>query len=205
MEDSQLLAVLRNLFASKEEKPQEISPTDLALIARLLLQRADEKSVYPSLATLSLELNCSEWAITESFKRLARLGWVTVETGARRHRTNRYFVVLEKLPVRVELQSAAVSEDAKSLAKTFLGYQRQWQPKRIFRKGCEQRYAYRFQTLLKKCSGSKWLMIEILNFALAHPRFKAHALAGPHKLRKVWRSLEAAYREAEKTKKEQAA
>jgi hypothetical protein len=202
MEDRKLVETLRNLFACNESKPEEIRPTDLAMVARLLLQRADEKAVYPSHATLSLELNCSESAVTESLKRLATLGWVTIESGARRQKANSYFVVLEKLPLRVELRSAPVSEDAKDIAKQFLVLQRRRQPKRIFRKGCEQRYAYRFQTLLKKCDGSKSLLVEILNFALKHALFTNHALVGPHKLRKVWRSLEKAFRESEKMKKE---
>jgi hypothetical protein len=74
MEDTKLVEVLRNLFTSAQSKPEDITPTDLALIARLLLQKADEKSVWPSLVTLQLELNCSEWAVRESIKRLVRVG-----------------------------------------------------------------------------------------------------------------------------------
>jgi len=205
MEDTKLVEMLRNLFASKEAKPAAITPTDLALVARLLLQRADEIAVWPSLDTLQLELSCGESAVTSSIERLTQLGWLTVETGAGRHRPNRYFVMLDKLPIHVELRCAAVSEEAKDVAKRFLSYQRKAQPKRIFRKGCEQRYGYRFQSLLKKCNGDKELLIAVLNFAVTHPAFRTQALAGPHKLRKSWRSLYKAFTESQNMTKEQAA
>jgi hypothetical protein len=205
MEDTTLLRLLRDLFASKDEKPKDIGPVELALTARLLLQQADERPAYPSVGTLALELGCSERTVDRAVDVLSKAGWVSKETGAGRWQPNKYFVLLSALPVHVDLRTPSVSEDAKTLATHFLKLQRQWQPKRSFRKGTEQRYSYRFQTLLKKCDGSKFLLVEILNFALQHPLFTAHAHAGPHKLRKVWRSLEKAYRESEKTKKEQAA
>ena len=183
---------------SGDSKPEEVTPIDLALIARLLLQKADERSAYPSLGTLALELGCGESAISESVKRLKRIGWLQVESGSGRHRPNRYFVLLGALPVPAPLKTPTVTEDAKSLAKTYLGLQKQWQPKRIFRKGTEQRYAYRFQSLLKKCNGNKSLLVKMLNFALVDgSTFKSAALVGPHRLRKVWRSLERAYRESQ--------
>jgi hypothetical protein len=194
MEDSQLIKALRNLYTSKDAKPKDITPTDLALVSRLLLQKADEEAVYPGKATLELELNCGEWAITESLRRLESVTvegelrpWVTVESGARRQIANRYRVLVENLPIEAELKR---------------------QPKRIFKKGTERRYAYRFQTLFDRCqhpNGSKWLFVQILNFALSDNRFKAHALAGPHKLPKVWRSLVKAFAVAEQTQKEKAA
>jgi DNA-binding MarR family transcriptional regulator len=205
MDDRQLVRVLRNLFASTESKPKELTPTDIALTARLLLQRADECPVWPSLVTLQLELNCCESAITASIKRLTRVGWITKETGAKRHRSNRYLVVLDKLPVQVELRRAAVSADAQEIATRFLNAQRRWQPKRVFRKGTAQQYGYRFEALLKKCNGDKERLLAILNFAITHPTFKSHALAGPHKLRKTWRSLERAFLESQNQTKEQVA
>lgn len=205
MENKKLLDLLRNLFASQDAKPQEIGPVELALTARLLLQHADERAAYPSVGTIALELGCSEATVNRAVIVLTKLGWLSKETGAGRWKPNKYFVLLDKLPVPVELRTPSVSEDARSVAKTFLGLQRKWQPKRIFRKGTEQRYSYRFQTLLNKCSGSKFLLIEMLNFALQSPVFTSHAHIGPHALRKVWRSLEKAYGESEAAKKTQAA
>ena len=215
MEDSQLIRVLRNLYTSKDAKPKEITPTDLALVSRLLLQKADEEAVYPGKATLELELNCGEWAITESLKRLESVTvegelrpWVTVESGARRQIANRYRVLVQNLPIEAELKRPTVTKEAENFAKYFLSLQKTWQPKRIFKKGTERRYAYRFQTLFDRCqhpNGSKWLFVQILNFALSDNRFKAHALAGPHKLPKVWRSLVKAFAVAEEAHNEKAA
>jgi hypothetical protein len=188
MEERKLLEVIRKLLASQDAKPEELLPVDLLLLIRLLLQHADEQPVRLSQGTLALELGCTENTIREAGNRLEIAGWTTVETGKGRWNPNKYFVILEKLPL-AGLQRTVVSEAATKLAKDYVATQIKAKPKRKLRRGSEQRYAFRLQTLIDRHDGDEGLVRKILRFALSSPKYGAAALRGPHIIRRSWKSL----------------
>jgi hypothetical protein len=189
MKEEKLLEVIRKLLASQDAKPEELLPVDLLLIIRLLLQHADEQPVRLSQGRLALEFGCTENTIREAGNRLELAGWATVETGKGRWMPNKYFVVLEKLPL-AELQRTVVSDAATKLAKDYVVSQIKAQPKRKLRRGSEQRYAFRLQTLIDRHKGDEGLVRKILRFALDSPKYRVAALRGPHVIRRSWKSLE---------------
>jgi hypothetical protein len=188
MKEEKLLEVIRKLLASQDAKPSELLPVDLLLTIRLLLQHADEQPVCLSQGTLALELGCTENTVRNAGNRLKVAGWTTVETGKGRWAPNKYFVLLEKLPL-AGLQRTVVSEAATKLAKDYIVAQSKAQPKRKLRRGSEQRYAFRLQTLMDRHEGDEVLVRKILNFALSSPKYGAAALRGPHVLRRSWKSV----------------
>jgi biotin operon repressor len=207
MKDETLLETLRKLLASDEGRPEGLLPVDMLLTVRLLLQGGDERPVYASQSTLARELGCTEGTINTASQRLKEAGWLELETGKGRWQSNKYFVLLGKLPLEEKLRRTVVSDAAVTLAKNYMTVQRAAKPKRIFRKGTEQRYAYRLQTLLDKCGGDEQLLRQRLRFALGTEKYRAAALRGPHVIRRSWKSLTADYEAAAKavTVKEQAA
>jgi len=158
MKDETMLETLRKLLASDEGRPEGLLPVDLLLTIRLLLQGGDERPVYASQGTLARELGCNESTVSISATRLKQAGWLELETGKGRWQPNKYFVLIGKLPLEEKLRRTVVSEAAVMLAKNYMVEQRKAKPKRIFRKGTEQRYAYRLQTLLDKCGGDEELL-----------------------------------------------
>jgi DNA-binding MarR family transcriptional regulator len=202
MEEGTLLETLRKLLASDEGRPEGILPVDLLLVARLLLQRADERPVYTSQSTLARELNCTERTVSGSAQRLKAAGWIEVETGQARWNANKYFVLLAKLPLEESLRRTIVSTEARKLAADYMSEQRKAKPKRIFRRGTEQRYAFRLQSLIDKCDGNEGLLRLILRFALRSENFRTIALRGPHHIRRCWKSLRRDYEAAQKVPKE---
>ena len=202
-----MLETLRKLLASDEGRPEGLLPVDLLLTIRLLLQGGDERPVYASQGTLARELGCNESTVSISATRLKQAGWLELETGKGRWQPNKYFVLIGKLPLEEKLRRTVVSEAAVMLAKNYMVEQRKAKPKRIFRKGTEQRYAYRLQTLLDKCGGDEELLRRKLRFALGTEKYRAAALRGPHVIRRSWKSLTADFEAAAKavTMKEQVA
>jgi hypothetical protein len=207
MKQETLLETIRRLLANDEGRPQGLLPVDLLLIIRLLLQDGDERPVYASQGTLARELGCSENTIRVASLRLRDVGWLELETGKGRWKPNRYFVLLEKLPLEEKLRRTVVSDAAAMLAKNYMNEQRKAKPRRIFRKGTEQRYAYRLQTLLEKCDGDEQLLRRKIRFALSTEKYRAAALRGPHVIRRSWKSLTTDYENALKAvnQKEQVA
>ncbi|HXJ15391.1 MAG TPA: hypothetical protein VNH19_24225 [Candidatus Limnocylindrales bacterium] len=207
MKDETMLETLRKLLASDEGRPEGLLPVDLLLTIRLLLQGGDERPVYASQGTLARELGCNESTVSISATRLKQAGWLELETGKGRWQPNKYFVLIGKLPLEEKLRRTVVSEAAVMLAKNYMVEQRKAKPKRIFRKGTEQRYAYRLQTLLDKCGGDEELLRRKLRFALGTEKYRAAALRGPHVIRRSWKSLTADFEAAAKavTMKEQVA
>lgn len=206
MKKETLLETVRRLLANDEGRPEGLLSVDLLLIVRLLLQDGDERPVYTSQGTLARELGCSENTIRLASIRLRQAGWLELETGKGRWKPNRYFVLLEKLPLEAKLRRTVVSDAAAMLAKNYMNEQRKAKPRRIFRKGTEQRYAYRLQTLLDKCGGDEQLLRQRIRFALRTEKYRAAALRGPHVIRRSWKSLTADYENALKAnQKEQAA
>jgi hypothetical protein len=136
---------------------------------------------------------------TQSGLRLKTAGWLELETGKGRWKPNRYFVLLEKLPLEEELRRTVVSPEAEKLARDYVTEQRRAKPGRIFRKGTQQRYAYRLQTLIDKAGGDEPLVRLKIRFALRSPKYRAAALRGPHVIRRSWKSLTADYETALKT------
>ena len=207
MKDETMLETLRKLLASDEGRPEGLLPVDLLLTIRLLLQGGDERPVYASQGTLARELGCNESTVSISATRLKQAGWLELETGKGRWQPNKYFVLIGKLPLEEKLRRTVVSEAAVMLAKNYMVEQRKAKPKRFFRKGTEQRYAYRLQTLLDKCGGDEELLRRKLRFALGTEKYRAAALRGPHVIRRSWKSLTADFEAAAKavTMKEQVA
>jgi biotin operon repressor len=97
MTDAEITMTIRRLLAA--EKPKRTAPLDLLQVIRLLLQKSDEKDVYVSQDTLAEELCSSPDAIARSQKRLKGWGWISIEKGGYRGRTNKYCVMLQKPPV----------------------------------------------------------------------------------------------------------
>src|SRR6266404_2070131 len=199
MKEQTLLQTLRRLLAGDEGRPEDLLPIDLLLIVRLLLQGADERPVYASQGTLALQLTCTERTVAQSSARLKQAGWLELETGKGRWKPNRYFVLLEKLPMEEQLRRTVVSAEAEKLARDYMFEQRKAKPSRIFRKGTQQRYAYRIQTLIDKAGGDEPLVRLKIRFALRSPKYRAAALRGPHVIRRSWKSLTADYETALKT------
>jgi hypothetical protein len=193
MQEETLLETLRKLLASDDGRPLGLLPVDLLLMIRLLLQGGDERPVYASQGTLARELGCTDRTISTASQRLKEAGWLELETGKGRWQPNKYFVLLEKLPLEEKLRRTVVSDAAVMLAKNYMNEQRKAKPKRIFRKGTEQRYSYRLQTLLDKCGGDEQLLRQRLRFALGSEKYRAAALRGPHIIRRNWKSLTADY------------
>jgi biotin operon repressor len=200
MKEEKLLEVIRKLLASQDGKPEELLPVDILLTIRLLLQHADEQPVRLSQGTLALELGCTESTIQKSGERLELAGWATVETGRGRWMPNKYFVILDKLPL-AELRRTVVSEVATKLAQDYMVSQSKAQPKRKLRRGSEQRYAFRLQTLIDRHKGDEGLVRRILRFALASPKYRSAALRGPHVIRRSWKSLEKDFNAAQTQEK----
>jgi len=107
MTDAEITMAVRSLLAA--EKPKRTTPLDLLQVIRLLLQKSDEKDVYVSQDTLAEELCSSPDAIARSQKRLKGWGWLSIEKGGYRGRTNKYCVMLEKLPVG-DLSKTVISQ-----------------------------------------------------------------------------------------------
>ena len=207
MNEETLLRTIRGLLANDEGRPEGLLPVDLLLTIRLLLQSGDERPVYASQGTLARELGCTEGTIGQSSTRLKQAGWLELETGKGRWNPNKYFVLRGTLPLEEQLKRAVVSPEAEKLASDYMTEQRKTKPKRIFRKGTQQRYAYRLQTLIDKCGGDEQLLRRKIRFALATEKYRAAALRGPHVIRRSWKSLTTDYENALKVfeQKEQAA
>jgi hypothetical protein len=199
MKQETLLPTIRRLLAGHAERPDGLLPIDLLMTVRLLLQSADERPVYASQGTLAEELGCTEGTVAQSGLRLKAAGWLELETGKGRWKPNRYFVLLEKLPLEEQLRRTVVSPEAEKLARDYMTEQRRAKPGRIFRKGAQQRYAYRLQTLIDKAGGDEPLVRLKIRFALRSPKYRAAALRGPHVIRRSWKSLTADYENALKT------
>lgn len=195
MKDEQLTNVLRRLVSS-ENLPRNCKPIDLLLVSRLLLQKADEKDVFVSRATMAENLACGERTIYDSQQRLLKLGWITLKKGAHKGQVNRIGVVLDKLPLDADLTKTVVSDDARNIAARYRAYLQRQNPRRRFFKNSLQQTAFRFETLLKKCDGDKDLLVNIVNYGLRHPSFVGAVSKGPHEIAKHWKSLRLAYDDA---------
>ncbi len=194
MTDSQLTQVIRHLLAS--DKPSDITPLDLLLVVRLLLQHAAEKSVTLSYTSLGEQMCCSPHTVSTSVQRLVEHGWLVFRSGKNQNKANTFFVVLEKLPLDAELKRTVVSQFAKNMAVQHIRLMKSAK-RRIF-KTTADRLAFGFQTLIdRKCNGDTSLLVSVLNFAGQHPDYQAKLLRGPHEMKRCWRSLIDAYRTAE--------
>jgi hypothetical protein len=68
--------VLLNLFCD-ENKPQEITPLDLAMVGYLISRKAFDHEIFDSQSTLALRLSADYKAVKRSLERLDELGWIT--------------------------------------------------------------------------------------------------------------------------------
>lgn len=186
MTDVQLVHYLRAFLAS-DDKPKNLSPIDLLQVVRFLLQLADEKDCYVSQETLAAQLCVSADAIARSQQRLKKAGWLIVRKGGYRGRSNRYEIVLNKLP-QDDLLRTVVSQDAKRLAAGY-GKALQVQTHKKFMKGWQQQWAFQVQWLIDRTRGDHDEVREIINFALNQPKYVKAAQRGPYALRKIWNAL----------------
>jgi hypothetical protein len=201
MTDYQLTQVIRHLLAS--EKPSGITPLDVLLVVRLLLQHAAEKAVTLSYSSLGEQLCCTDRTVATSVQRLVEHGWLTFRSGKNQNTANTFFVVLDKLPLDAELKRTVVSPFAKGIAAQHIKLMKSAK-RRVF-KTTADRLAFGFQSLIdKRCNGDATLLTSILNFAGSHPDYKAKLLRGPHEIKRCWRSLVDAYRRAEAAQAQQA-
>jgi hypothetical protein len=160
---------------------------------RFLLQGADEKEIGLARGTLAIQLCCGESTIYESQKRLKGFGWFHVNKGAHKGIANRVTVQLDALPIGEPLKRTIVSDAARSIAARYKAALLRLNPKRKFRKNALQMFAFRVETLIKKCGGDSELLLKILSYALNRPAYQAKAIRGLHELKKSWRSLWADY------------
>lgn len=197
MTDEKLLNIIRHFLAA-ENKPQNCTPTDMLQVVRLLVQHGAEQEVGISRGTLSVQLCCGESTIYESQQRLKEFGWVNMTKGKRHGKPNRFTVAIDALPIAEPLKRTVITPVARELAKAYAGALKSRNPKRRFMKGWEQQYAFRLQDLLNKCNGDPQRLVDLTNFAFSRPEFAAKARRGPHELRKSWKSLKAAYEDAQR-------
>lgn len=190
MQDEQLTAVIRKLFAA--DKPSVIRPIDLLLTIRLLVQHGDENEVQLSQGTLAHDLGCSESAIEHSVDTLENEAkWVDVRMQGHRSMPNRYHVNLDQLPLDADLSRTIVSPWAKQAALNYKNFLKSVNKHRRFPKSTLQRYAFTLEFLKdKKCGGDGNKLAQIIDFAVNHPKFSKAAFRGPERLRRSWRSLE---------------
>jgi hypothetical protein len=186
MTDDQITMAIRRFLAA--EKPKRTTPLDLLQIIRLLLQKSDEKDVYVPQDTLAEELCSSPDAIARSQKRLRSRGWLSVEKGGYRGRTNKYCVMLDRLPLE-DLSRTVVSSPALKMAQSYYKALIMYRIRRKLPKRWVQQAAFTIQKLIDRTGGDAHRVAAVINYALSSPRYRGKANKGPHELKRVWRDL----------------
>jgi len=194
MTNTQILLTIRRLFRAGDAN---LDSEGMLLLIRLIVQKADEESVYLSQDTIAQETRCSVSTIRTRTQILKHLGIIAVKSGKRRNAPNHITVILNKLP-QGDLKVVTVSSAAKQMAFNYKNALLKVNPKRRFEGGSLQRWEYVMEGLLKKCGGDFALLSHILTFALNSPKYTRAAQRGPHKIRSCWRSLFADYAKAVK-------
>lgn len=200
------LTTLHNIFFS-ENKPEDLTPTDLALATYLVLRQTEDHFIYDSQDTLAERLGCERGAIKRSIERLKAAKWiVTKEAWQYSEKTKKktralaktvgLSIVLDKLPQYSNraTRPSAISEEAKELARRHnaalikLGrYGRR--PKNFAQ--MQERSA---QRLIEEFGGSE-MVRTVINWALQNPRFMKTVHKSLYEVRRKAREIRKAYDE----------
>lgn len=197
---------LRDLYGS-ENKPADLTPSDVALLTYLLLKESEDHFVYDSQETIAARLGCERGAVARSIDRLEKLGWVTVRkqwdwTPETRRKTRGIFgssglsLNLDKLPTRTDrAKRNAPGDEAKRLAAEYTGkvvanggtsYKR-------FPKRWKAHQEWSAQWLIDK-AGSPEMAWALVSFALDHAAHQKAVLRTLYELRRrftrVWADYE---------------
>lgn len=208
MKSEQLEAIIRGLL-NDEGRPSTVGPAELMAVIALVVKGALQGPVPASRFTLSLEIGVSDKTAQRTLENLRADGvkWVETTSGKGRSNSNKYQVLLDRLPVAEEVKKTIVTESMRTLARE---YARSVKPygkkKRRFTKGNLQRMAFCLQRFLdRQCSGDEQLLRRAINFALTDERYRARAIRGPHMLRRDFLQIVAAVKCAEAPEAQKAA
>jgi hypothetical protein len=195
--------IIRGLFEF-EGRPKTIGPVEVNLVLWLIVKGAVEKPVRASWPTLSMALGCSESTLKRAVNNLIAdggTGWIERKSGKGRSNANLFSVLLDTLPVAVELKRTLISTKVTELAGRYClnaAYSPVTLKKRRFTRANRQRIAFCFQTFLDKhCNGDWQLLIDGLNFARQSPKYRAKYFRGPHELRRDFSAIIQACRGAQ--------
>jgi DNA-binding MarR family transcriptional regulator len=205
MKNEQLREIIRGLL-NADERPKDITTTDMMLVLTLVEKGAIGAPVRLSHVTLGMELNVSDPTIKASVDRLSGKGhgWLEVKSGKGRQHANSYQLILDKLPVASDLKRTIVSPSMMSLAGRYANaIKHDGKKVRRFSKGNIQRMAFVLQQWLdRRCEGDAELLLGVLNHSLSSPLYKADALRGLHRLKRNFTKILCEYKALPATKGE---
>lgn len=196
------LTRLRDLYFS-ESKPEDITPTDVALLTYLILRETEDHFITDSQETLAARLGCERGAIKRSLDRLKTLGWITVkeqhEWNPKAHRKTRSMyapsglsINMNRLPTAEDrAKRSALSEEARHLAAqhTAIVIQNSNGKYKRLPKNWERHQTAAAQGLIDRVA-SYDVALYLVNFALKHPSHKKAAVRSLAAIRqrfpKIW-------------------
>jgi hypothetical protein len=188
VKERQLEQIMRGLMNEKT-RPEGVGAAELLATAVLIVKGAVEKPIAASRFTLSLEIGVSDTTAKRVLARLCAVGWVQKISGRGRAISNRFSVILDRLPIAEDLKRTIISAPMKDLAaqyaKVLKPYGKKPGKQRRFSEAQRQRMAFALQRLFDRhCAGDVALMYKAINVALHDSRYRAKAHTGPHALRR---------------------
>lgn len=188
MKSEKLEGIIRGLL-NYEARPDGIGPTEITVVIALVVKGALEKPVLASNVTLGMAIGAADSTVKRAMERLGGEGvrWIEKQSGRGRSNSNRYTVLLDRLPVAEEVKRTVINDRMRTLAvnyaKFIKPYGKKGRPRR-FTKANYQRMAFCLQQFLARCDGDEVLLVRIVNFAVTDPRYRSKAIRGPHFLRR---------------------
>jgi Helix-turn-helix domain len=192
------LVTLQKLFFS-EEKPEDLTPLDICLVAYLLLRQTETHHIYDSQETLARRVGCGRVAVAKSLRRLESLGWITIKNRnefnpktKRRgiDKTAGLSVNADKLPSKGSNHSKP-SPEAKELSARYVAALRN--------KGCklDRNFAGRQEhsaQRLFELLGHDWELVRaIVNYAFKTEKFKKTVFDSLYKVQLRLKTIRRAY------------
>ncbi|HWF06450.1 MAG TPA: hypothetical protein VHA06_22360 [Candidatus Angelobacter sp.] len=195
MKSENLEAILRGLL-DYEQRPDNISTTDILTMIALLMRGGLRKPVTVSHDTLGMDIDAAPSTVKRALEELRdpSVRWLEKISGKGRANANRYMILLENLPIGEDIKRTIVTEATMKLAhmyahnimKPYTRTTRNGKKKtRRFTLGNYQRFAFTLQRLQDRyCGGDQKLLCDVINFAVDDPRYREKARRGPHGLRR---------------------
>jgi hypothetical protein len=189
--DNLTVKTLRD-FLSDESKPTELQPVDLLYLAYLMLRKAEDHGITDSKLTLSQRFNCSPRTIVSSRKRLAKIGYISVER--RKGRTSAISINTANVPAEAALRSKLTPE-AKSIALHYQNLLRRLGKKK-FPKHFLNNQVPSAQRILDNCEGNETLATSVIDYAVRSPVCKNFARKSLYELFSRWEKVKSSFHAA---------
>jgi hypothetical protein len=189
LSDSSTVASIRNLLSTP--KPPSIGPVDLLHIIRLMVEKAEDHTVYDSQITLAEAFGVTDTrTILDSQKRLVKLGWIS--RAYRQGRSYGLTLNVDSIPAEEPVR-LKITPVARQIAKLYGSWLAKRGRKKFPKHWLEQQ-APRAQRILDRCKGDVDKVGEIIQFAVLSPKFGRAASKDLYEgILKPWRKLTTAY------------